>query len=280
MSASFSFELMKLRKRAAVWVLAAILVFLVAVFDYYQFYSAVGSLERGGTDPTGQISDVGEFRDYLLPQNVPVNVAGLLSFFGGPIALILGALAAGSEYGWGTFKTTLTQRPGRLGVLSGKLLAVGLVLVVYAVLALAAGAASSYVVAGLWEETVSWPPAGDFVRALGVVWLVFAAWASVGIFLAMHFQSTALAIGLGLVYGLVVENLILGFSEQSRLIEALTNVLLAKNGGELANTLGDVPQAFASPDPAEPSQAVLVLGVYVVGLLVIAALVFRRRDVV
>ena len=280
MSASFSFELLKLRKRVAVWVLAGVLVLFVAVFDYYQFYSAVGSLERGGTDPTNQISNVGEFRDYLLPGSVPVNVAGLLSFFGGPVALILGALAAGSEYGWGTFKTTLTQRPGRLGILSGKLLAVGLVLAAYAAIALAAGAASSYLVAGFWEETVSWPPVGDFVLALGVVWLVFAAWASVGIFLAMLFESTALAIGLGLVYGLVVENLIFGFSEQSRLIEALTKILLAKNGGDLANSLGNVPQAFASPDPTGSMQAALVLGVYVVGLLAIATLVFRRRDVV
>lgn len=279
MLASFSFDLLKLRKRTAVWVLAVISVFLVAVFDYYQFYSAVESLGRGGSDPTNQITDVGEFRDYLLPGSVPVNVAGLLSLFGGPVALILGALAAGSEYGWGTFKTTLTQRPSRLSILAGKLLAVGLILAVYATLALAAGIASSFVIAGLWEETVSWPPVGDFVRALGVIWLVFAAWASVGIFLAMLFQGTALAIGLGLVYGLVVENLIFGFSEQSRLIEALTNILLAKNGGELANSLGNVPQAFTSPDPTEPSQAALVLGVYVVGLLVIAALVFRRRDV-
>lgn len=205
MLASLSFELLKLRKRMAVWVLDAILVFFVLFFDYFQFYSAIESLEAGGIDPTGQISDVREFREYLLPGSVTVNVAGLLSFFGGPIALILGALAAGSEYGWGTLKTTLTQRPGRLSILSGKVLAMGVVVAVLSLLALGAGAIGSYVVAGLFEEPVDWPTLGNVLKGLGVIWLILGAWASLGVFLALIFQGTALPIGLGLVYGLVIE---------------------------------------------------------------------------
>jgi ABC-2 type transport system permease protein len=279
MAASFSFELLKLRKRPAVWVMGAILVLMVVFFDYFQFYSAIKSLEEGGNDPTGQITNVQQFKEYLLPGSVMVNVAGLLSFFGGPIALILGTLAAGSEYGWGTLKTALTQRPGRLAVLLGKLLAVGVVLGVFSLLALGTGATGSYVVAGLFDEPVSWPPAGNILKGMAVIWLIQASWASLGVFLATLFRGTALAIGLGLVYGLAIENLIFGFSDQSKIIEALTNILLTKNGGDLANSLGEVPQAFTSPDPAEPAQAALVLGCYVIGLLLVAVLVFRRRDV-
>ncbi|CAN5745612.1 hypothetical protein BH24ACT22_BH24ACT22_14130 [soil metagenome] len=279
MVSSFSFELLKLRKRPSTWMLGAILIFMVVFFDYFQFYSAIRSLQEGGNDPTGQITNVQQFEEYLLPESVPVNVAGLLSFFGGPIALILGALAAGSEYGWGTFKTSLTQRPGRLAILLGKLLAVGVVLGVFSLLALGTGAISSYVVAGLFDEPVDWPSAGNSLQGLAIIWLIQAAWATVGSFLALLFRGTALAIGLGLVYGLAIENLIFGFSDQSRIIEALTNILLIKNGGDLANSLGEVPRAFSSPDPAEPVQAALVLGCYVIGLVFIAALVFRRRDV-
>lgn len=279
MAASFFFELLKLRKRAALWVLGAIMVFMVAFFDYFQFYSAVVSLEEEGSDPTGQITNVEAFKEYLLPASITVNVAGLLSFFGGPIALILGALAAGSEYGWGTLKTVLTQRPGRLNVLGGKLLAVGVVLVVFSLLALGTGAISSYVVAQLLEETVEWPAVGNILKGLGVTWLIMGAWTSVGIFFSMLFRGTALAIGLGLVYGLVIENLIFGFSDQSRIIEAITKVLLIPNGGDLANSLGNAPPNFSSPDPADPTQAALILGGYVVVLLVVAALLLRQRDV-
>ena len=280
MAASFSFELLKLRKRVAVWALGVILVFMVAFFDYFQFYSSIVSLQEGDTGPTGQITNVQQFEEYLLPGNITVNVAGLLSFFGGPIALILGALSAGSEYGWGTLKTALTQRPGRISVLAGKLLAVGAVLFVFSLLALGTGALSSYVVAGLLEEPVNWPAAGNILKGLGIIWLILGAWASVGIFLSILFQGTALAIGLGLVYGLAIENLIFGFSEQSKVIEAISKVLLIRNGGELANSLGETPQAFSSPDPVDPTQAALVLGGYVLVLLLITALLLRQRDVV
>ncbi len=279
MFASLSFELLKLRKRPAVWVLGMVLVLVVIVFDYYSFYSAIRSLEQGGEDPTRQISDVGEFKSYLLPTSLTVNVAGLLAQFGGPIALILGALAAGGEYGWGTLKTGLTQGPGRLAVFSGKLMAVGAVLVVYALLALGAGAAGSSVVAGLLGEPVGWPPVVKLFLGLGVIWLVLGAWAAVGLFLATLLRGTAMAIGLGLVYGLAIEGLILGFSESNRFMEAFAHVLLVRNAGELANALGDVPRAFVSPDPVDPAQAALVLTGYVVCLLLVAALVFGRRDV-
>jgi len=280
MAASFSFELLKLRKRVAVWALGVILVFMVAFFDYFQLYSSIVSLQEVDTGPTGQIANVQQFKEYLLPGNVTLNVAGLLSFFGGPIALILGALSAGSEYGWGTLKTVLTQRPGRINLLAGKLLAVGAVLFVFSLLALGTGAISSYVVASLLEEPVNWPAAEEILKGLGIIWLILGAWASVGIFLSILFQGTALAIGLGLVYGLAIENLVFGFSDQSRIIEAISNVLLIRNGGELANSLGQTPQAFSSPAPADPTQAALVLGGYVLVLLLITALLLRQRDVV
>jgi ABC-type transport system involved in multi-copper enzyme maturation permease subunit len=117
------------------------------------------------------------------------------------------------------------------------------------------------------------------LRKRPAVWVLGAILVFMGAFLALLFQVTALVIGLGLVYGLAIENLIFGFSDQSRIIEALTDVLLIKNGGDLANSLGEVPRAFSSQDPTEPAQAALVLGRYVIGLLLIAALLFRRRDV-
>jgi ABC-type transport system involved in multi-copper enzyme maturation permease subunit len=164
-------------------------------------------------------------------------------------------------------------------VLLGKLLAVGLVVALYSLLALGAGAIGSYAAASLFDRPVDWPSASNLLEGLGVIWLVLAAWASLGVFLATLFRGTALAIGLGLVYGLAVEGLIFGFSDQSRIMDAITYVLLGRNGRELANSLGEAPQSFSSPDPVDPTQAALVLAGYVLGLLLIAAVLFRKRDV-
>ena len=54
--------------------------------------------------------------------------------FGGAIVMILGALAVGSGYGWGTWKTVYTQGPSRAAAFGGTLLTL-LVLVAGLVLA-------------------------------------------------------------------------------------------------------------------------------------------------
>lgn len=281
MVASFVFELRKLGKRPATWVLGAVLVLAVTVFDYAQLYLAYQAVQEEGAPPPGvPVEDSGEFEAFLLPKSLPVQVAGFLATFGGPIALILGALSAGSEYGWGTFKTILTQGMGRIGVLSSKLLAVGAALLLFALVAFGAGAVSSYVVAGLLEASVEWPAAGDVLKGLGVTWLIFGAWASLGVSLAMLFRGTALSIGLGLVYGFVLENLIFGFSDQSEVIDAIRKALLSKNSNDLTASVGEAPQIFATPDPVEPFQAALVLAAYVAVPLLLSMLLFRRRDFV
>lgn len=279
MAASLSTELLKLRKRPATWILAAVLIFLIIFFDYFQFYLTVSAIEEEGGQSAAGLGDVNELRDYILPQAVDMNVPGLLSQFGGPVALILGALAAGSEYGWGTLKTSLTQGLGRLSVLGSRILAIAIVLIAFALVVLAVGAAASYVVASLLEADVSWPSAFALLKSIGVTCLIFGAWASLGIFLATLFRGTALAIGIGLVWGVVVESVIFGFSAQSEIMEALTRILLARNGGELANSLGDAPAAFSVPDPGEPWQAALVLALYVLVPLVLTALLLKRRDI-
>ena len=47
-----------------------------------------------------------------LPDQLVINTIGGFPVFAGALALVLGALMFGGEYGWGTVKTILTQRPG------------------------------------------------------------------------------------------------------------------------------------------------------------------------
>ena len=53
-----------------------------------------------------------------LPDQLVANMLGGFPVFAGALALVFGALVFGSEYGWGTVKTLLTQRPGRGAVLA------------------------------------------------------------------------------------------------------------------------------------------------------------------
>lgn len=217
---------------------------------------------------------------YLLPESVLVNVLSTgFAGFGGALVLILGALAVGSEYGWETFKVTLTQKPGRLSLFFGKLGALVLLLGILSVFVMAVGAGISYAIASLEDAAVQWPAATEFLKGLGAGWLILIVFAAFGVFLATLFRSTALAIGLGLVYLLVLENLFLGLAPQSETVEKIGTALPGKNALDLASSFGKVPQGFAAPGEAvEVTQAIMVLVAYAVAFTLLSAVLFWRRD--
>lgn len=156
-----SAELLKLRRRPAWWILIAVLLAAVVLFGYLLSYV----FTVGGTDAPGV--DVDEVLRGLLPANVLPMSLSLLGGFGGPIALILAALFVGSEYSWGTTKTIATQRPGRLELAAGKLVALAVALAVFVVATLLLATASSLVVASLENESTALPSAGEMLRGAG-----------------------------------------------------------------------------------------------------------------
>ncbi|QIN80325.1 ABC transporter permease subunit [Rubrobacter marinus] len=218
----------------------------------------------------------------LLPESLLSNLFGSGVFgIGGAIALIFGALAAGSEYGWGTLKSVLSQRPGRLGVLLGKLAALGLFLLLFVLLALSAAALGSFAVARLEEAAVDWPSVGELFRGFGAGALILLVWGSLGFALAVLFRGTALAIGLGLAYALAVENILATLPIEGDTFERIRKATLGENTLGLSNSFGSpFPEGFGVPEPlVEPERAVLVLSAYAVGFVLLAALLLWRRDV-
>lgn len=275
MGASFSFELLKLRKRPATLILTAVLLLIVALLGYLLGYAAIAGIDG---DPPPETE---AFLTQLYPENMVANVLAVLSGIGGAVALILGALAVGSEYGWDTIKAILTQRPNRVKIFSGKLLAVGVVLAELALMSLMMGALGSYVVAALQDAPVEWPSFGELARGMGAGWLMMAAWAAMGAFLAVLFRGTALAIGLGLAYALILENLVFGLSFENESVEKVGQGFLGRNSADLASSFGGAPKGVpAQPfEAVEPAQATLILGAYVVVFVALSLLVFWRRDV-
>lgn len=287
MGASFAAELLKLRKRPATWVLALVWVAVVVLFGYLLTYSFVANPPEPAEDvpPEVQAQEraINEAQlEALLPENLLENLFGSGIFgVGAAVVLILGALTAGSEYGWGTLKTVLSQRPGRLAVLSGKLLALGVFIVVFVALGLAAGGASSLVVARLEEAAVAWPTLGEALRGVGIGSLVFAVWGTFGFGLAVLFRGTPLAIGLGLAWALAVENTIAALPIESDAFESFRRFTLGENTSGATSYFGSpFPEEFGLPEPlVEPERAAITLAAYTAAFVVLAALFFWRRDV-
>ena len=69
----------------------------------------------------------------MLPDQIVSTMLDGVPFFGGALALILGVMTVGGEFGWDTFKTLFTQRPGRGTVFAAKMVALGIALVPFIV---------------------------------------------------------------------------------------------------------------------------------------------------
>lgn len=273
----FAAEFFKLVKRPASWVLGSIQVLTLVLFGYLVTYAFVANAESGEV-PEGM--NVDQAMQTILPENVLVAVLANLSGLGGALALVFGAMVVGGEYGWGTLKLVFSQRPGRLNVLWGKFLALGAVLAVLSVGILLIAVLSSALVAGLLDEASDWPSLGEMLKGLGASWLVLFVWTSLGGFLAVVFRGTALAIGVGLAYALVIEGLALGLPIGGDAFDNVRKAFLGKNTTDLAGAFGELPQALGTAGEAvDPGQAVLVIIAYTVVFLAVSALLFKRRDV-
>jgi ABC-2 type transport system permease protein len=270
---SLSAELLILRKRAATWILFGIWTFLGVFFAYIIPYA----LDPG--DSPGGI-------DQFLPRSLPGTLLEGFPFFGGVFALMLGVFALGSEYSWGTLKTLLVQGPGRLRVLTAKLAALGVVLVPFVLGLFVAGAIVSVVIAKIEGASAAFPSAWLIVRALAAGWLVLAVWAALGVLLGVVTRGTSLAIGIGILYALVIEGLLSAFVDSVSVLKPLADVFLRANGYSLVTALGasrdsigsNGPGSFSGPFVAS-GQALAVLIAFAGVFAVLTARTLRRRDI-
>ncbi|HEX5621913.1 MAG TPA: ABC transporter permease [Solirubrobacteraceae bacterium] len=267
-------ELLVLRKRAATWVLLGIWTLLGIFFAYVVPYALDPEDATGGLRP-------------FLPESLAGNLLEGFPFFGGVFALMLGVFAFGSEYGWDTLKTLFTQRPGRLRVFGSKLAALGVALVPFVVVLFVAGAIASYVIAQIEDAPVHWPSAWLLLRAMGASWLILAVWAALGVLLGVLTRGTSLAIGIGILYALVIEGLLSAFADSVSVLQPLTDVFLRANGYSLAASLGASVESIGNSGPGSYSgpfvgsgQAVAVLIATVAAFAGLTAWLLRRRDVV
>jgi ABC-2 type transport system permease protein len=269
---NFSAEMIKLVKRPANWLLFAVALGLGLLFTYVIPYAGYAGGTGGPTADRGLAA--------LVPAQLVGNSVAGLPVFLGAIMVILGVLAVGGEYGWETWKTVLTQGPSRLAVYAGKLgaLAVAALAVVMALFAV--GTAASMLIAALEDQPMALPPVGDLLVGLGAGWLIAAMWTAFGVLLAVLLRGVALALGLGLVWLLAVQNLLALLA--APLLDWVAQAqkgLPGPNAGALAAALGSAPDTPGVGAVVGGGQAALVVAAYLAGFVALGAVVLRRRDI-
>lgn len=273
-------EVFLLSRRVATWVLLVTWTLLGLMFGYivpYVMYRN-GDDEGPGTIPA------------MLPDQLTATLLDGFPFYGGAITLVLGVLAVGSEFGWDTLKTLFTQRPGRGEIFAAKMIALGAVILPFVAVLFGAGAVAGVVIARLEGVDVTWPSVSSVIEGVMAGWLVLAVWAAFGVLLAIATRGTSLAIGIGILYSLVIEGLISALTSSIALLEPVVEFFLRANTYSLVRPLGgadsltddsaarDGPGAFSGPF-VDWTQALVVLIAYVVVLLGVSAWILRRRDV-
>lgn len=268
-------ELRRILRWPATWVLAGVWLTLNALFGYVFDWISYRTGETTGP------ADAGVQLSTLLPAAIPDRFADGMPMFGGAVVMILGALAVGSGYGWGTWKTVYTQGPSRAASFGGML---GALLVLVAGLVLATvglDLALSALVAVVEGGSTALPGFGPLATSYGGGLLILGMWTAGGVLLGVLARGPALAVGLGLVWSLVVENLLRGVANALPAIEGVTNRMPGSSAGSLAGALGGADVADGGAPGvlhvlSGPVATGMTAGYLVICVAVALALVTRR----
>ena len=256
----FKAELLKLRRRrVAVGVAVGALAF-AAIAAIAVFLSATDAGEPG--------AQRGATVESLAQAGGATEAFSIGASFTGILVLVLFIANVAGEFSQGTFRTLLMRQPRRVALLAGKMTA--LLVFVAVVLALAevlTVAASAAIAPSQDVSTASWfgvdglgAAAGDYATALFGV----AAWASLGMALAVFVRSIPVALGIGIVWSGPFEHLLEdAWSAAGQWFPGLLLEALAAGG----------------TDDVSVARALTLVGLYVAAAGTAAAIVFARRDI-
>lgn len=278
MVASARADLLRVRRWPAVWVIGAAWLLLMLLFGYVFNYVAYAT----GSDSFATDGAAGGvLLNSVLPANVPETITSGTPMFGGALMMVLGAMAAASGYGWGSWKTIFTQGPSRARITLGSLLSLTVVVAATVLASVLLALGVSTCLALVEGVDVILPSALDLGQGVGIAFLVLLMWALFGYLLGTLARSPALAVGLGLVWALVVENLLRGVGGLLSWVEAFTLVLPGTAAGSLVGSIGAAGGPEGAPgvlDTLSGTQSLVTVLAYAVALPLITVLVVRRRD--
>jgi ABC-type transport system involved in multi-copper enzyme maturation permease subunit len=231
---------------------------LITSFIYLMIDSPRGNGDRGRT--------IG--REVLQLASGSVNGFASVGGFLGIIALCVFAAQTAQEYTYGTLRNLLVRQPGRMKILIGKLISMVIFALIMISIAAIVSVAISYILApGAKVNTDLWLTSAGYQAIFTTfvnVTVSVTAFGIVGMVLGLLLRSPISAISLGVLWLLIVENLLIAVksSLQSWLPGAQLDAIAS--GGTLDLTY---------------KHALTVGGIYVAVGATIASVLFVRRDV-
>lgn len=268
MIASIKAEWRKNRSRPALLVGTGVMLALPVLGYAVLWYQA---LNPGNSDHPVTLAS-------LYPDQFVVVALSATFPLGAALGIVLGALIAGSEYGWGTLKTVLTQGASRLDFWAARVAVFAVWMGVMTAGAFLTSAGSSAVVAVVEGDPVTWPGLDVVTKAAGAIWLILLANGAIGLALGVAIRQAAMALGIGLVYFLSVEGIVLRFvdSLSNGSYQWIGNLFVDQNAyALLQHFFADVVSRL----PIGETQSVAVLIAYAIGLSTVAGALVQRRDV-
>jgi ABC-2 type transport system permease protein len=262
---AFRSELLKFR-RWSVLTGSGVMILATAFIAYLTFHQitsgATGSeitpLIQALPTPQGLITVVGQARSLIIA-----------------IALIMVTSNVAAEWSQGTLRNLLVREPNRLRLLSGKMLALLLFVILSLTLTLAVSVALILAIAHTQGiATAAWT-SSEGLRAMlaffGNEVLCLVGVSFLGMLIAVLTRSVGAAVGVALAYVLVPEGIIaMVWQEGSRWFPVRTFNFLP--GSVFPSAVGPTP-------PQGYPAALLVALLWMVGFVVVSAVVFQRQDV-
>ncbi|MEV0248070.1 ABC transporter permease [Nocardia sp. NPDC050712] len=279
MIASIRAELVRLRGWPTLWVLIGVWFGLNLTFMYALNY--IGYAAGDSSNVTeGQPRE--ELLAQIMPAAVPEEFAGGMVVFGGALMLIFGALATGSGYGWGTWKTVFAQGPSRTSALTGTIVGVLAVVVAVVVGAFVVDLSVATVIAWVESQPIVLPSIGRSLTGIGSGIAILGMWSMLGVLIGIAARGPALAVGLGLVWVLVLENVLRFFGSMLGGAGVMMDYLPGTAAGSLAGSLrtlgGETTPGVLNT--ISGSAAILALAAYLAVFVTASLWLIRRRDVV
>ncbi|MBF6216596.1 ABC transporter permease [Nocardia abscessus] len=277
--ASTKAEMLRLRKWPAFWIILGTWILMNLTFAYLFNYLAYTS---GGS---GRMSN-GLPREALLRQMLPTAVPEVftqgMAMFGGALMLILGALTVGSGYGWGTWKTVFTQGPSRVRAVAGVVVSLAVVVVGLVCAAFVVDVSIAALIAASQSQAVTLPALDRSLLGILTGTAILGMWTLAGALIGAIARGPALAVGLGLVWVLVVENLLRGVAGIFAPIRAITDHLPGTAAGSLAGAMRTVdgPATPGVLDVLPRTESLVVLAAYLVVFASGTIWLMRERDLV
>jgi ABC-type transport system involved in multi-copper enzyme maturation permease subunit len=273
-------EWFKLLRRRAIWVTIALLL----AFGVGTGYLVTYLLVTHSPPSQGASADLAALRTDLYPASLVKKSMANASTLDAVFALILGVLAQGSEYAWQTVKTAQTQLPGRLAITLGRLLAIALLILLTVLALYATDALAASLIALADGKSTSLPSAAVVAEGIGAEWLIFGFMAIFGFALATLFRQSAMAIGLGLAYVLLIENLVFGLLRLGDPFKRINDWLPIAHASDLQQSFGQAASVvgieIVHSGEVDIARAVLVLVLWACGLAVLSGALVRFRDII